>query len=312
MRLSVACALLTLVLAARASVAQEAKKSAPADDSAQIAEKLLVRMDISERTKVQLREALDLLEKRTGLSFLIDYKAFAARTSPEDARPELFDQAAITLPAMKGVRVETVLRAVTDQLDADFLIAPDHVRITTAAVKDLIIGQARPLPDLYPGDVLENQVERTEVVRATSYVTASFRDMPAAEALKEVAARAGRNVVISAAAGEKAKAAVTVSLSNVAFETAAASLAEAAGLRAFRTGNVVVIVTPERVKQMEGDTGPRVALGGYGAAGGVMTLGELETIGRLFANKPVETESRRKELEEKVRMLTEELQKLKK
>jgi hypothetical protein len=93
-------------------------------------------------------------------------------------------------------------------------------------------------------------------------------------------------------------------------------LAEAAGLRAFRTGNVVVIVTPERARQLESpsDGGPRVSLGGLGGigTGGLMTLGELETIGRLFANRPIETETRRKELEEKVRQLTEELQKLKK
>ena len=103
----------------------------------------------------------------------------------------------------------------------------------------------------------------------------------------------------------------------MAFETAAARLAAAAGLRAFRTGNVVVIVTPERARQLESppDGAPRVSLGGlggFGGAGGLMTLAELESIGRLFANKPVEAEARRRELEEKVRQLTEELQKLKK
>ena len=57
--------------------------------------------------------------------------------------------------------------------------------------------------------------------------------------------------MVSAPAAEKAKTTVTVTLANVPFETAAAALAEAAGLRAFRTGNVAVVVTPERARQLE-------------------------------------------------------------
>jgi len=302
-----------VALAAAPSVAApDAKKPAPADDSARIAEKLLDRVDQERIDKTPLRDVLDNLQQRTELTILLDAKALVQEGVAESS--EMLENTPVTLPAMKKVRVETVLKLLADQLGADFYIAPDHVKITSPTVKDLITGRARPLPDLYGGEVMDEQVDRKQIVRTSPYVTTTFKDTAVGEALRDVAARAGRNVVLSAAAADKAQTKVTVGLSNVAFETAAASLAEAAGLRAFRTGNVVVIVTPERARQLEstGDSGPRVALGGYPGGGGIMSLGELETIGRLFANKPVEAEARRRELEEKVRKLTEELDRLKK
>ena len=84
---------------------------------------------------------------------------------------------------------------------------------------------------------------------------------------------------------------------NVAFETAAASLAEAAGLRAFRTGNVVVIVTTERAKQVD-EQFARLNPSFLGATVGFVDPGAAD--GKL------------KELEEKIKKLTEELEKSKK
>jgi hypothetical protein len=312
MRPSVLSAAFALAFAIPSLAAPDAKKPAPTDDSAKIAEKLLDRIDQERIDKTPLRDVLDFLQQRTDLTILLDSKALVQEGVAES--PEMLEAMSVVLPAMKKVRIETVLKLVADQIGADFYIAPDHVKITSPTVKDLVTGRARPLPDLYGGEATEEQVDRKEVIRTAPFVTATFKDTPVGEALRDVAARAGRNVVLSAAAADAAETKVTVALSNVAFETAAASLAEAAGLRAFRTGNVVVLVTPERAKQLESppDGGPRVTLGGLGGAGSLMTLGELESIARLFANKPVETEARRKELEEKVRKLTEELQKLKK
>lgn len=128
-------------------------------------------------------------------------------------------------------------------------------------------------------------------------MTASFKETAAAEAFKEIASRAGRTVVIAQSAADKGKSPISVNLSNVAFETAAASLAEAAGLRAFRTGNVVVIVSAERAKQVE----EQHARFNSGVFGGPM-FGFVD---------PASTEAKIKELEEKVKKLTEELEKKK-
>jgi hypothetical protein len=313
MRSTLVGTLVSLVLVVPGAAAPDPKKPGPVDDSARIAEKLLERMDIEKRIdKMPLREVLEFLQQKTDLTILLDLKALL--NAGHFDSPVTVEDFAITVPAMKRVRVETVLRQVVDQFHADFYIAPDHVRITTTQVKHLLTGQPGPLPHLYPEqgttDVL--QVDLGEIVRATPFVTATFRETPVGEALRDAASRAGRNVVISAPALELAQSPVTLSLSNVAFETAAASLAEAAGLRAFRTGNVVVIVTPERAKQVEGDPGLRVGLGGLGGlgGGGILSLAELETIARLFG-KPTDADSRIKQLEEQLRKVTEELNKKK-
>jgi hypothetical protein len=247
MRLS---ALLLAVVVAVPALADPETKSEQINDSAKIAEKLLERISVVDQLdKVAFRDALKFLQDRTGLTILVDTKAIRDK----DAQAaQVLDDAAITLPAMKNMRAETVLRKMLDQVDLDFVITSDHVSITTFEVKDLLTGQAKRLPELSPKpDRSEEEPDLAARVRTTPYVTVSFKDTSAADAFKEIASRAGRNVVITEAAQEKAKTAINVNLINVAFETATASIAEAAGLRAFRNGNVVVIVTAERAKQVD-------------------------------------------------------------
>jgi type II secretory pathway component GspD/PulD (secretin) len=328
MRPTFVCAGLALVLAVSASAAPDPKKPGPIDDSAQIAEKLLDRMEIGQRMdKVPFREVLEYLQAKTGLTILADNRAIRA-----EGDMGAIDDMQITLPAMKNVRVETVIHQVLDQMDLDYVIASDHVRITTHRMKDLITGQARRLPELYPVPPGEDQpeMERKDTVRTAGNVTVAFRDTPVSDAFKEIAARAGRTVVVSAPAADKAKSAVTLTLSNVPFETAAAGLAEAAGLRAFRTGSIVVIVTAERAKSVESaaDNLPGVLLGG-GPGRPAMSLEELESISRIFAGKGgdadvvrrelqklrderVTIDAERQKLEEQVKKLTAELEKARK
>lgn len=295
MRSTVLCGLLVFAMSVPAIAAPEPKKPASIDDSAAIAEKLLDRIDIDERLdKIPLKDILDYLQKRSGLTFILDRRAFLY-SGEGIADIETLESKTVSLPALKRVRIETALRVILDQFDADFYVAPDHIRITTTAAKDLHTGQAKLLPELHPKQDDGNDAmdfSRMEVVRSTPYVTASFRETAAVDALKDIASRAGRNVLISEAAAEKAKTAISVNLSNVAFETAAASIAEAAGLRAFRNGNVVVIVTSERAKQAEGESH------------------------RLIQGMPPmledPLEAKLKALEEKVKKLTEELEKSKK
>jgi hypothetical protein len=287
-----------LMLAIPLVAAPDTNKPGPIDDSAKIAEKLLDRIDFDQGGEsIPLKEVLQYLRDKCGLNILFDTKSL--RETGEGV-PSSVDDATISIPNMKNVRIETVMRKIVDQIDLEFVITSDHVSITTAATKDLLTGQAKRLPDLYPANGNEDQfaeVERSIQVRTTPFITASFKDVSAAEAFKEVASRAGRTVVISQAASEKAKSSLTVHLTNVAFETATASLAEAAGLRAFRTGNVVVIVTTERAKQID-EQHARLNPAFLGPMVGFAETGT--------------TESKVKELEEKIKKLTEELEKAKK
>lgn len=294
----IATCFLALAFAVPVFAAPDPAKPGPLDDSAKIAEKLLERISVVDQLdKAPFRDALKFLQDRTGLNILVDVKALRDK----DAQiAQTIDDAAVSLPAMKNVRGETVLRKILDQVELDYVIMPDHVSVTTTNMKDLLTGQAKRLPELYSvlGGEDESAFERTILVRSMPYLTVTFKETAAADAFKEIASQAGRNIVISQAAAEKAKNPVTMSLSNVAFETAAASLAEAAGLRAFRTGNVVVIVTPERAKQIEDVTAKANSVAGLGGPAVGLTSDGSDT--------------RIKELEEKVKKLMDELEKSRK
>jgi hypothetical protein len=338
MRPTLVCALVALTLTLPAAAAPDPKKPPPPDDAADIADKLLERIDLDRFDRVGLRAVLDVLQEKLGYSILLDYRPLLAATGEDGGGPQLLDERVVSLPPLKKVRIETVLRLLTDQLEADFYIAADHVKLTTPAIKNLIAGPGKVLHNLYPIDDAgeEAQLERNVLVRHTPTVTATFKDLPLVEALQRVATRAGRTAVVSAGAEEKARVPVTVSLTNVPFETAVSSLAEAAGLRAYRNGSAVVIVTAERAKAID-QPGPSQGAGlccSFGS-GHTVTLEELEAIARLFPGAhPIdpatakslglrkEAESRgadvtrleaeKAELLEKVRKLTEELEKAKK
>lgn len=308
MRPLLAAGLLTLLLTCPGRAAPD-KARPPAAGAAEIADKLLERADFDRFDQVSVRTILDVLQERLGYTILVDHKAILAARGADPANPQVLEGQQITLPAMKRVRLETALRQVLDQINADFYIEADHVQVTTGALKDLVVGPRRTLPSLRPTaeTVEEPQPEVGIQLRHTPTVTAAFQDVPLAEALRTVSLRTGRAVAVTPEAGDTAKAPVSVVLANAPFETAVAALAEAAGLRAFRTGNAAVLVTPERARRIEGAAG----LTGVRDAGGESRLATPEALdrprpdgGRLDAG--------RQALEAKVQALTAELERLKK
>jgi len=291
MRALLAAGLLTVLLTTPSPAAPDKTRPA-ADGAAEIADKLLERADFDRIEQISLRAVLDVLQEKLGYTILIDHKGILAAQGLDAANPQGLEGQQITLPAMKKVRLETVLRQVLDQINADFYIEADHVQVTKGALKDLVVGPRRILPTLRPTDdnSEEPQPELSIQIRHTPTVTAAFQDVPLAEAIRTVSLRTGRAIAISPEGGDKAKASVSVTLANAPFETAVSALAEAAGLRAFRTGNAAVLVTPERARRIE--------QAGVG----------IETP----ESRLVTPDAQRQALEEKVRLLTEELEKLKK
>ena len=312
MRATLLHGLLALCVSLPVTVAPDLKKPAAPDDAADIADKLLERMDFERLDKVPLRTALNMIQEKIGYTILVDHKHILAVRGDDGTDRQVLEDQPISVPGMKRVRIETVLRQVLDQIDADFYIAADHVKVTSSNVKKLVMGTSKILHDLDPTyDPPEDfQLESRIIVRHSPAVTLAFRDLPLTEALKQLSARSGQTAIISADAMEKARANLTISLANVPFEVAVSNLAEAAGLRAFRNGASVAIVTPERALQREKSLGGSHVGGccsfssGYG-----VKLEELETIARLFGGKMGDPDGRIKELEAKVRTLTDELQK---
>jgi hypothetical protein len=253
--LSAAVVVLGLAIPA---VAAPDRAKPPADEAADIADKLQERTDLERFEGVSLRTLIEVLQEKLGYAILLDHKAILNSLGDDGTNRQVLEEKLITLPALKRVKLETALRQVLDTIDADFYIESDHIHVTTAARKALVTGPSRTLPDLRPTDLSDEATEAGTLVRHTPTVTAHFKDVPLAEALKIVSLRTGRAVAINPEALDKAKNRVSVALTNAPFETAVGTLAEDAGLRAFRNGNAAVIVTPERAKRLESRlvTGP--------------------------------------------------------
>jgi hypothetical protein len=309
MRPLLAAGFLTLLMTSPIPAAPDKTRPAPADGAAEIADKLLERADFDRFEQVTVRTILDVLQEKLGYTILVDHKAILAAQGQDGSNPQVLEGQQLTLPAMKKVRIETALRQVLDQIGADFFIEADHIRVTTGANKDLVVGPRRVLPSLRPVEEYsdEPQPELAIQIRHTPTVTAAFQDVPLAEAVRTVSLRTGRAIAINPDAGDKAKSLVSVALANAPFDTAVATLAEAAGLRAFRVGNAAVLVGPERARQIERaarlSSGPDV--------GGESRLATPDGLDRLRQDR-ARREAERQALEEKVQALTAELERLKK
>ena len=80
-------------------------------------------------------------------------------------------------------------------------------------------------------------------------LTASFTEKPLQEALKEIELRTNSTIVLANQAGENGRAFVTARFTNVPVESAVATLAELAGLKMARKGNVLLVTTQERADE---------------------------------------------------------------
>ena len=299
MRRLLAGGLLAVLLIVPAPAAPDKTKPPPADDAADIADKLLERVDMERFEQMSFRSAIEMLQEKLEYTILVDHKSVTSAMGQEGATRQALDEHVITLPSMKKARLATVLREILDQVSADYYIEADHIKVTSPDRKGLATGRLRVLPYLRPGEEEdEPQHELGIQLRHTQTVTTVFKDVPLADAVKLVTQRTGRTVVVNPDAGENAKAPVTLALTNAPFETAVSVLAEAAGLRAFRTGNAAVLVTPERAAKIE-------------AAHQGMGFGLCMPPGQFTGDAAVDRQ-RVAAMEEKIKALTDEVEKLKK
>jgi len=264
-------------------------KAGTTGDAADLADKLMEKVDFERIQNTGLRAVLDTFQEKTGVTVLLDYQPIVGAVGLENAG---LDEMPVNVQAMKGVRGETVLKHIATQVNAVLYYTPDHVLLTTPDVMAQLVSSARGPALLVTGDASdESGPDPATVVKATSYVTAGFRDMPLADALRSVSQRANRTAVVAADAAEKAKATVTACLANVPFEVAVSTLAEAAGLRAVRNGNTVLVVTPARAKEL-GETERRLSIG---VGNLILSLDDIQAIAKLFPGK-ADPEAVRKEV----------------
>jgi len=169
-----------------------------------------------------LKDALDYLSEKHGVTFIIDTPAFALIGVPQ---PE---QAAVQLPKMVNVSLATVLRLMLAQVKNDlagatYRLREGHVEITTTL-------QASATP--------------------TTTVDVVFERQPLDVSLHELTEMTGSNIVVDIRVADKARKPVTATLNQVSVETAVRVLADMANLKLVVLEDVLYVTSLENGKEL--------------------------------------------------------------
>jgi RNA polymerase sigma factor (sigma-70 family) len=195
-----------------------------------------------------LREILDQLAKRFGITFEINDRAFAA----EEINQNLDNTQVVAnkpIGGMKNTSLATVLRIILARVPspsgAVYVLRPDTVEITTTAAlrTELNIAEGRPLLPL---------------------VWDVFDDTPISKALARVTETTSFNVIVDPHAADKVREKATVQFNNVPVDTAVRLLANMADLSMVRLDNVFYLTTPEKAKRLREE---QAQINGEGMAG---------------------------------------------
>lgn len=283
----------------------DARKDAKGDDREQLADKLLERVTLKDPlNNVLLKEALGLLMDRHDITILVDNGGFgeAGAAVAVNAEENPILNATINVPAMKNVRLATILKHITDQINGVYLIYPDHIKIVSAA-KAFTMTK----PTLTTGiSEMEQPMESPDaLVRSIPLVTVSFGEKNLIEALRDIEVRTNATIILANQAAEKAKTPIQARLTNVPVDTAVATLAEMAGLKLARRGNVLLVTTAERAKDFDPPPPPQP----MGTIGGLGVVPQGDAAAELKAQV---AELEKELAERKIAELEKKLEELKK
>ena len=181
--------------------------------------------------KTTLEEALNSLASQYSLAFDVNDNAFKGAQVQDVLTTPIAEKA---IPKMSQVSLEFVLRKILARVPADatYVIHRDVIEITTEQAKQTEWIDAKtpaPLP----------------------LISIEFDKKPLAEALQELTAYAHVSVVLDVRAEEQGQTAVTANLIDVPLDTAVQVLADMAGLRPVRLGNMLYVTTRENAKVLQ-------------------------------------------------------------
>ncbi len=191
-----------------------------------------------EDARATLIDALDMLDKRFGVTFDINEKAFEIDELKDVARTPIADPTPI--PPMRSslsTILNKILRRVPAASGATYIIRRDHIEITTGAAVFRELGIA--------GD------EGGPLIRPVlPLVWDNFKEVPLAQALPRLAESGDYNVVADPQADEQLRTKITARLHNVPIETAVRLLANMADLSVVKLDNVYYVTTPSKAERL--------------------------------------------------------------
>jgi hypothetical protein len=186
-----------------------------------------------------LKEALEFLSDQLGVMVVVDGPAF------KKIGVEALEDVPVRLPRMAGVSASRVLGMLTAQLNASYLVHRDVIEITVPQ-KTWVENWS------LPGTVRDPSL--TQLIDA-HFPASEHRSLE--DALRELSDQSGINVIVDAKVGDKAKTAVSATMSNTPLDTAVRLLADMADLKAVAIDNVMYVTTKAHAKALEAEQARR-------------------------------------------------------
>jgi hypothetical protein len=175
-----------------------------------------ISLDITEQP---LHLAINQLREQTKINFVLDrFTIQQMGIDPESAQ--------VTVK-LKDVKARTALRMILNSYNLSFAIIGDTVLISTDDMA--MFRQMRQRVNL--------DVDKVEI----------------AKAIKQLARDTATNLIIDNRAAKEAQTAVTLQMDDVPLETAVRLMAEMAGLKPVRVGNVLFVTTKANANEMRQD-----------------------------------------------------------
>jgi hypothetical protein len=204
-----------------------------------------IDLDLKESS---MAKAVERFREKTKLDISIDRSPFITMGvptfDPNADSPVPFEG------KFKGVKVRDALRRVFEPIGLTPFIIDDAVLLTSED-----IGIQKQLKQRIDVDVSE---------------------VPLADALKDVGRRKAVNVVVDRRVKKQTETKVSLQVEDVALESAVRLLAEQAGLKAARIGNVLYVTTPDNAASIAAENrAPRPTYNPYGVYGFSGTFGAI-------------------------------------
>jgi type II secretory pathway component GspD/PulD (secretin) len=207
-----------LVPAAVTAAPGDEKPSKAETPAEKVRKALDQRMDM-ELENQSLSGAVNQLREQTGVNFVID--RWTIQNMGIDP-----DQTTVNVK-LKEVKLRTGLRAALGQYNLSYAILGDAVLITT---EDMAMYR-----------------------QMRQHVNVEVEGVPMAQAVKQLAAQTGTNLLLDTRVAKEAQATVTLQLEDVPLETAVRLMAEMAGLKPVRIGNVLFVTSKQNANELRQD-----------------------------------------------------------